>query len=479
MCIIFARKGDSPMKQTCLGVIVFALASCGLDDGNLKKQNFGSSSMAITNAEGEQDVLRVGTALSVATLPELSLKANTVYRVVVSNLNTKSELAVAELLSDGAGAIPLSTVAHDIGEFDGVGDTHTLSVKVSDKAKAVAEMTIPVTPHEVHFEGHGFSINEIQPPHVYSADQNGTALNSFVVGGPPDPGEVAAPIYVAGKGFPTEVTKVDIYIVKDADVWQGKSIPKPGEAAYVLGPIVGTLDRGILRPTALGWQPTGADLGPYDILVDVDRNGKFDYSFSSTDGADGEGKVGFTVQYGQAFYRARSAMEGKHLLVNLAFDSASRTGSWANSYSKSSQIYSYVNPPVQSGARHAFVTKYVVWHQSWEKFWNNPVKYTQGGGGKERIYIGDIIVQQTGGTTQHSCTNSPPVAVINPENLPVDGTANPFKFDVVFDYDGDGYYDLGTDLLDVVGHRTDGGLISASELKGLTDDQIFGFQVTK
>jgi len=434
--------------------------------------------MAITNAEGETDVLRVGTALSVATLPELSLKANTIYKVLVSNINTNTQLASAELLSDKTGLIPLSTVAHDLGEFEEVGESHTLSVKISDKANAsVAEMTLPVTPHEVHFEGHGFSINEVQPPHVFTADKNGTALNSFVVGGAPDPGEVAAPIYVAGKGFPTEVTKVDIYIVKDADVWQGKSIPKPGETGYVFGPIVGSLDRGILRPTALSWQPTGTDLGAYDVLVDVDRNGKFDYSFSVKDGADGEGKVGFTVQYGQAFYRARAAMEGKHLLVNLAFDSSSRSGTWANTYTKSSKIYSYVNPPVQSGSRHAWVTKYVVYHQSWEKFWNNPVKYTQGGGGAERIYIGDIVVQQTGGTTQHSCTNSPPVAVINPEDLPIDAT--PFKFDVVFDYDGDGYYDLGTDLLDVVGHRTDGALLSAKDLQSLSDDQIFGFQVTK
>jgi len=57
--------------------------------------------------------------------------------------------------------------------------------------------------------------------------------------------------------------------------------------------------------------------------------------------------------------------------------------------------------------------------------------------------------------------------------------AVPMKFDVVFDYNGDGYYDIGTDLLDVVGNTDAGNLITAKDLVGIPDDQIFGFQVIK
>lgn len=471
------------MKVICqVAAVAILIGGCGLDDGNYKKQGFGNSSMAITNAEGELEVLRIGTSLNLTALPELKLKANSIYKVQVTNVSTGTELARADLLSDMAGLIELSTVAHDIGEFDDVQDRHTLSVKIADpKGATITDLTIPVTPHEVHFEGHGFSVDEVQPPHVFSVDGSGKALNSFVVGGAPDPGEVAAPIYVAGNGFPASASQVDIYIVKDRDSWQGKDgqakdIPQPGSADYILGPVIGSVDRGILRATALAWTPAGKDIGPYDILVDVDRNGKFDYSFSAKDGADGEQKVGFTIQYGAAWYRAKAAMEGKHLLVNLAYDSSSRSGSWANSYTKASKIYSYVNPPVQSAGRHAFVTKLVVVHQSWQNFWNNPEKYTQTAGGGEGVFIGDKVAQATGATTQNSCTNSPPVAVINPQDLPVD-QANPLKFDIVFDYDGDGYYTPGKDLLDVVAHQTNGDLVSAKDLQSLSDDQIFGFQV--
>jgi hypothetical protein len=450
----------------------------GLDDGDYKKQGFGNASMAITNAEGEREVLRIGTSLNLTTLPELKLKANVVYKVQVTNVNTGTQIARADLLSDMSGLIELSTVAHDIGEFDDVKERDTLSIKVSDLAgAAVTDLAIPLTPHEVHFEGHGFSVDEVQPPHVFSTDGSGKALNSFVVGGAPDPGEVAAPIYVAGKGFPASVSQVDIYLVKDRDSWKGQAIPQPGSSDYILGPVVGSVDRGLLRATALAWTPAGKDIGPYDILVDVDRNGKFDYSFSAKDGADGEQKVGLTIQYGAAWYRAKAVLEGKHLLVNLAFDSAARSGTWANTYTKSSKIYSYVNPPVQSGSRHAFVTKLVIQHQSWQAFWSNPEKYTQTTDG-EGVFIADKIVQTTGGTTQNSCTNSPPVQVINPQEIPVD-QANPLKFDIVFDYNGDGYYTPGTDLLDVVGHQTTGALVTAKDLEALTEDQIFGFQVTQ
>lgn len=174
-------------------------------------------------------------------------------------------------------------------------------------------------------------------------------------------------------------------------------------------------------------------------------------------------------------------MASKHYLVNLAFTSKSRNGQWSNTFSQSGgQIYTYVNPPMQSGARHAFVTKLVVKHQSWANFWNNPAKVEPGGkGGAGRIPISALVVQTTGGKLQNSCTNSPPVAIINPQTLPIDDTVGLLKFDIVFDYDNDGYYDIGRDMLDVVGHTNSGNAITAKDLVNIPDDQIFGFQVTK
>lgn len=468
------------MRALWIMSLVSMVAACGLDDGTFKTSKNGSLSMAITNAEGERDVLRTGTSLNLSTQRALGLDANTVYRVEVANSTTGSPVAIADLLTDMSGEMQISTVAHDVGEFDDVQDTDSLTISIKDKKKGqtITDLTLPLTPHQVHFEGHGFQVDEIQPPHVWSADATGKALNAYVVGGAPDAGETAAPIYVAGDGFPTDVTQVDVYIMKDSDDWQNKPIPQPGDPGYIHGPVVATVDRGTMKMTALDWQPSGESVGVYDIIVDVDRNGRFDYSFSAKDGADGEKKVGFTIQYGQAWYRARAALEGKHLLVNLAYNSSSRSGgSWENAYSRSSKIYSYVNPPVQAGARHAFVTKLVVKHQSWNTFWNNPERMMQTSDGRDRIYIADQVVNETGGTTQHSCTNSPPVTIINPEDLPADATEEELKFDVVFDYDNDGHYDVGRDLLDVVAHETDGSLISAKALSEMEDSKVFGFQV--
>jgi len=447
-------------------------AACGLEDGNYGKQNQGSASMAITNAEGETGLLRTGTSLSIETVVDrLKLEPNKVYNVTVTNLDTGRELARASLLANMMGKIELTTVAHDLGEFDDVEDRHTLNVKIDHPdSGTLVEDDVPVIPH-LHFEGHGIEVDEVPPPHVFSADSAGTPQNSFVVGGLPDPGEVGAPIHVAGKGFPTGIDKVDLYIVKDADVWRGKQVPTPGDSSYVAGPVVGTVQNGVLKTVAMPWQPEGKDVGIYDILADVDRNGSFDYSFSAKDGADGEGKVGFTLQYGAAWIRTKMAMTSKHLLVNLAYTSSSRSnGTWSNSYASSSSVYSYVNPPVQHGSKHGYVAKLLVRHQSWSQFWNNPDSLVPGTG---RIAVTDHVVQSTAGTPQQGCTNSPPVALLNGQMAP----AGQQRFDVVFDYGKDGFYDIGVDFLDVVADRTDGSLVTAADLENVPDDQIFGFEL--
>jgi hypothetical protein len=590
------------MRTMSLIIVCTLAAACGLDDNQLGKTGYGDTTMAITNSAGENGVLRTGTAINISTPEGINLKPNAIYSIVVTNLRTGTILSKSELLTDVAGNLERTAVAHDVGEFDDVKDDDSLSLSLKDRLdNKVGSATIPMTPHIPDFKGHGFQVDEVQPPHIYSADAQGTPVNSFVVGALPDPDEIAAPLHVKGRGFPSGITSVDLYVVKDADAWQGKAIPQQGSAEHIAGPVVGTVVAGVLQTTKLPWQPTGKDLGPYDLLVDVDRNGSFDYAFSAKDAADGEDKVGLTVQYGAAWWRAKSATEAtklsasaankayaaadaaatkaeglamgsaaiakaaearaeankakgeynkastasasaeaafgqtladdktcsaqatkadvaakqaavhatkaaqlvndtaqatkayeaemkakaalmasKHLLVNLAYSSKSRSGgSWANTYSKQSTIYTYVNPPVQKGSRHAWVDKLVIKHQSWKGFWNNPDRIKQGGKGVGRIYVADLMVGKLGGTIQKSCTNSPPVKIINPGPLPVDPSTGlqVFKFDIVFDYDRDGYYDIGRDFLDVVSVDSSGKLTTAKDLEKLSDDQIFGFQI--
>ncbi|MCK5795564.1 MAG: hypothetical protein KAI47_00160 [Deltaproteobacteria bacterium] len=597
-------------RLTLVPVIAGLLFGCGADDTNYGKHGFTSETLKIMNAEGESAILRTGTALSVrATEQDLNLAPNTAYQVVVKDIETGVEVGKAQLLSDLNGELELTTVAHDIGEFDDVKNEDHIGITVSKAStgEVVADVSLQVTPHISDLVGRGFQVDEVQPAHVYTCAADSTVasgckpLNSFVVGALPDPGEVGAPLYVAGEGFPASASEVDIYVVKDADKWQGKEIPKQGDAAHIAGPITATLDRGLLRPTKLTWLPSKKDVGPYDVLVDVDQNGRFDYLLSVKDAADGEDKVGVTIQLGAGWARAKASTTkaklsidaaqlafnaantaaseaeaiatgqdakakaaqaraeadtakakladattasaaasaelakdlvdpsicgnqadraeadakdaaaaaakaaqlvndtkqaqaafvaqqkalaaknaSKHYIVNLAFTSRSRKGTWSNHFTHASKIYSYVNPPMQSGGRHGWVSKVIVKHQSWSTFWNNPENIEPGGkGGAGRIPIQNLIIQGTGGKVQHSCTNSPPVVIVPPGTLPIDDGVDLLKFDIVFDYDGDGYYDIGRDMLDVVAHTTSGNVVSAKDLANLPDDQIYGFSVSK
>ncbi|MDF1524645.1 MAG: hypothetical protein P1P87_17720, partial [Trueperaceae bacterium] len=73
--------------------------------------------------------------------------------------------------------------------------------------------------------------------------------------------------------------------------------------------------------------------------------------------------------------RREASPDDADLLVNLAFSSSSRSsGTWSNSYSSSQTIYTYVNPPVQSGSKHGYVNKLLLAHKDWDQFWNNPDK---------------------------------------------------------------------------------------------------------
>ena len=581
-----------------LGLVAIFGVACGLEDPDLARSGYGSTTMAITNAEGEDDVLRSGTSLNLKTKEANVLTPNTFYSVEVTNNRTNSILSKAQLLTDNQGQLELSSVAHDLGEFDDVKDEDTLMIRVQDPANKTALATnIPITPHIPNFQGHGFQVDEVQPPHIFSADKNGKPVNAFVVGATAAAEETASPIYVVGKGFPTRASSVHLYLVRDSDKWQGKRIPQSGEPSHVHGPVTVSITDGKMSTLALTWKPGHKDIGPYDLLVDVDRNGSYDYAFTAKDGSDGENKVGVTVQYSANWFAAkrdsestvssrdeakksytaadaaatkaesvaagneakkkaaqaraeankakaaynsadsaaskakaafspawadatvcaaqvkvaadaaktaseaadkaaklvndtiqaqkiweaktlaiREKMASQHLIVNLAYSSSSRgKGSWANSYSTKQKIYTYINPPIQKGSRHAWLTKWVLRHQSFAKVWNNPDMYTNG-----KLKLKPYAYHSGGGikgSIQKSCTNSPPVSIINPGGVTV--TDGPKMYDIVFDYNGDGYYELGKDFIDIQANNSSSGVQSGKQMMQLADEKIYGFKVVK
>ncbi len=446
------------MKRLALTFAMISLAACGGEDPNYGKQagTYGFSQARIAlRSSSEQPVLRLGQALTLESL-ELSelLSPNTKYgvRVVHKGVSVFS----GDLLTNLLGQFEASTLAHDAGEFgDGfkVGDTLEVSL---DDGTTTLKGTIQIEGRV--FKGPGWNVDEVNTPHVYSAGANGEPVNAFVIGGRTGE-EVQGPIYVKGDSFPVSST-VDIYVVKDRDSWKKRAFPKPGDDHYIAGPIsVKTDAKGNLPLTSTGFTPSAAEhLHPYDIIVDTDRNGTFDWSLTVKDAADGEKKVGFTVQYSQQWLQQYTS---KHLVVNLAYDSKSRSsGSYRNSYNNG-MIYGYVNPPVFNHRKdyHTRGIYVLIEHQSWKNFWTNPDPKLDAGCPGCRD-LKPFIVQTGGGAgdfgvpLQPGCMNGPPVGLLNAQANATNQQGQAVKsFDLIFlanrKNNNELIYIPGRDLLDL------------------------------
>lgn len=471
-----------------------AVIACGYEDPEYGKSGsvgFGQAKLALKSSAG-QNVLRIGQSLTLASVGLSDhLKPNTRYGFELDNDQTI--LFRGDILTDMQGRVPSSTLHSDTGEFeDDVKAGDTLVVKIDD---GVTEFTGKIEVKARMLAGTGWAIDEVTSPHIYSADAQGKAANSFVIGGKVK-NEVAGPIYVAGDHFPPKTT-VDVYVVKDRDVWKGQRLPTKGSKGYLAGPISVTTDaNGKLPLTSTKWAPKGASqLGTYDLVADVDRNGVFDWSLTAKDAADGEDKVGFTVQYSRAWLKTYA---GKHLVVNLAYSSSNRgKGTWRNKYS-SGQVYGYVNPPVSNAQKHRKQSRGVwvlIEHQSWKDFWTNPDPKLDAdpkvpGSRDLKPYLVNYGGKSGGFSVplQPHCTNAPPRALLNAEATAKNRKGKVVKnFDVVFLATGNKYdktafqnpketiYYPGVSLLDLNVSDTSAKMVNPKTIK---DGTAKGFSVT-
>lgn len=451
-----------PSTKFFIGLSLCCVGCASGTDG-LGRSGEGTSSLALVSSAGELNILRRGESLSIRAEHLADLRPETVYRAVVQTRDGEV-LGESDVLTDLRGAVPLYTLVHDVGEDGASRPGDTLRVKLFDPAggiRAEASVLLEAPPP---LQVPGFNVSEVAPPHVFASDVAGQPTNAFAVGGA-GPGEVGGPVYVAGDGFPEAVAgaQVDVYVARDADEWRGRALPRAGDSAHVAGPIaVSVSAEGRLSPTAV-FTPALRDVGIYDILVDVDRDGRFEWSFSSKDGADGLARVGFTIQYGADWLAART---DSHLILNIAYDSHQRDGTWRNDYVEGEPVFMYMNPPVMH-QYHFSVTKWIVRHQDFDAFWNNPALADADGA----VPFDSFAVQSLELSTQTGCTNTSPTCFgVVPSSA--DG------YDVVFDRDGDGRYMPGEDLLDVVSGDAGGDLVSVAEVRSMPPERRVGFRVS-
>lgn len=422
--------------------------------------------LSLRSSTGESGVLRVGDSLGLRVGEVAGLDPETRYRFEVTSAGG-GVLSEGDVRTDLDGTIYLATVMHDVGEDRRVEAGETLGVALRGPGGEIAAITSIRLDGVPDLQVPGWNVDEIAPPHIYAANEAGEATNAFAVGGA-DPGEQVGPVYVAGEGFPEEVAgrTVDVYVTSDRDEWRGRVFPRDGDEGWIAGPIEVPVDEfGRLTHTAV-FTPERGHVGVYDILVDVDRDGLFSWRFDSKDGADGLGRVGFTIQYSAAYLRE---IEQSHIFVNIAYDSHGRDGgSWRNSFDITEPVFLYLNPPVMH-RYHFRVTKWIVAHQDFDEFWNNPDLMDEDGA----INFVEFAISSMEEPPQTGCTNTSPTCW---GVVPI-GDWETLTFDVVFDRNGDGRYQPGEDLLDIVSGNSGGDLLTIEAFRALPPEQRVGFTV--
>lgn len=466
-------------RNVVLGVAVAAgLCGCSSEGDDLGRTSTGSESLALVSSSGDQGILRTGETLNLRSLVPDVLLPSTMYRIEVFNAATGAPLSHVEAATDATGMLAQTPLFHDVGEFGGLDEGDGLDITVRDRegTSMAINTSIPLDIVPL-LQVPGFNVTEIQPPHVYATLADGSPSNAFAVGGE-DEGENRGPVYVAGEGFPESAAGRDvaIYVVRDRDEWRDRVIPTSAADGLVNGPITARVQADGRLPATQVFDPGIRDTGIYDILVDLDGNGRFDWSFSRKDGADGVGKVGFTIQYSASWLRA---LEQRHVIVNMAYGQAGRDGAeWTNEFSSTQHVFMYLNPPVMH-EYHFRATKWVLHHADFDQFWNNPEMFNREDGTVCFQAEGrSMAIQSTDFTPQATCTNTGAICV-GPMPGPREGAAMAISaYDVVFDRNGDGCYTPGEDLLDVVGGSiTHGNLVTMEEFRSLPAEDRAGFVV--
>ena len=337
-----------------------------------------------------------------------------------------AEVSSLRLTTDADGNIPPTIMAYDMDA-----GSYSFRVEQVTRAKVANEYQDTKT-----FKAAGnFTVSAAATDRiVYACDSTGARTTTF---------EPGADVYARGSGF-TSGSTVSIYVVRDKISWTaGDDLQDISGPEFVGDPETVTVAADGTIPVTKVWagalligEPpapirgttkagaTIESLDGYDIVVDVNRNGKFDP-------VDGSGNVQDVAKdhLPSAFMIQTSATSRatNDFTAQLACD-LNRV--YKDSFTIAENVYVYINPRtrMQLGSDR-YVNKYVVNH-------------------KDTWTTGDALIDVSGpnnpwerDTVQRGCTNEARVLVWP-------ATLTEGRYDVIIDVNRNGKYDAGIDILD-------------------------------
>jgi hypothetical protein len=134
-------------------------------------------------------------------------------------------------------------------------------------------------PHISYYDVTNGHFKYAEARYIESCDANGAQKDYF---------DITETFYMKGSGY-SPLTTYDVYIVNDTTWVDGMTIP-----ARVLGTVLTITTAGSEIPPISVWFPPLLR-GKYDIIVDVNNNGKYDAAIDVLDDNDVEVTAGFAV----------------------------------------------------------------------------------------------------------------------------------------------------------------------------------------
>ncbi len=318
------------------------------------------------------------------------------------------EISHARLTSDRNGVIPPTPLWHDVGvTYEKGSRTGVLNIEemLSYKYRVVVsglkrEFTLPM------------DIAELKPQ-IFSADENGNPLNGFRKG--------SEGVYVVGRNFPPG-TVIRLYVVDDRYSWEHGDDLMDVTGGYTEV----TLAAGETGFKAKVWDEGQARLGSYDIIADsLPMDGL--YSATNTDPNDGDGSTGFVIQdepgpdHIEQAVTCQAPSPPPPVAPNPRYKDAFAVGE---------EIWVAVNPLTQGQNYTGMNARIYVTNHIPEASYVHGMALNDASGGFETTVI------------QPGCAN------VNYNLIWPNPTAG--KYDVVIDFEPFGFYDKGTDIVDML-----------------------------